>query len=748
MKLENIPEELKSLRQWVCWKFVKDDKTQKFRKIPIDPKTGCGANSKNPSHWTKFDKALESYSKWLGTPQTHKMKADSRKLIDVTGLIEAIGFMFENSEYIGVDLDNCVDASGNIEPEAFDIVSKLNSYTEFSQSGKGLHIICKGKLPAGGKRKGKIEMYGHGSPRGFIMTGNALSKLPIRECQQEIDAIHSQYIGGHGDSEAKTTPLVKSTLSDAAILEKLKSHEKFQRLYFVGWENLDFESRSDAELSLCNILAGAGADEDQIDRLFRKSILMDPKWDRIRQYTIPKAIRDNAPAFNSDTQNGNKKTEDAIAEVFATENERDLRYCVDSGKWFRYDPKGKIWRGDSKNTTFNAIRMTVRSFNPNYNATLGKAAFVAGVEKLCKSDPRLAVTADEWDKAPMRLGTPGKIISLDDPGAVLDERACRITKSTITAPLPGRPEVWLNLLNQITFGDSEFILYLQRLAGYCLTADTREQALFFFYGTGENGKGLFINTLMHILADYGKTATMDTFVKTYGDKHSTDLAELAGARLVTSTETDEGRSWKTSLIKAVTGGDSITARFMFQNNFTFKPKFKLVISSNFRPRLNNVDIGMKRRLHVIPFKFKAEKRDNTLQDKLYKEAGQIFSWMIEGCRDWLKNGLPKPKAVKFETEDYFDLQDVFGQWLNANCVQSNDEKTVGHSRELYKSWVDFAESEGVKPGSTKSFASDMEHHGFRRVHRRDGKFWLGVRLKTGQDGDDGSLFPTDTDVPF
>ena len=312
--VENIPIELKNLRHWVCWKFVWNEEKQKYDKVPIDAKTGYGASSTNPNSWSSFDKALDSYSKWFGKPQTHKRKDDKTgKLIDVTGLIEAIGFMFEGTDYVGIDLDNCMDASGNLKSEAFDIVNTLNSYTEYSQSGKGLHIICKGKLPAGGRRKDGgqkdgIEMYGNGSPRGFLMTGNTLAKISIRECQPEINAVHAQYIGGLGNSEAKTPPPpVKSALSDDAILEKAlaaPNNEMTRKLYYEGWtkeKKLGFDTHSQADQSLCNRLAGAGADKEQIDRLFRKSALMTPKWNRIsyRNPTIDKAIADNAPAFVS-----------------------------------------------------------------------------------------------------------------------------------------------------------------------------------------------------------------------------------------------------------------------------------------------------------------------------------------------------------------------------------------------------------------------------------------------------------------
>ena len=159
---------------------------------------------------------------------------------------------------------------------------------------------------------------------------------------------------------------------------------------------------------------------------------------------------------------------------------------------------------------------------------------------------------------------------------------------------------WLQFLDEITGGNVELQQFLQRIAGYSLTGSTREHALFFAYGTGGNGKGVFLNTLSAILADYAAVAPMEAFIATQGERHPTDLAGLRGARLVTSQETEEGRRWAESKIKALTGGDPITARFMRQDFFTYPPTFKLVIAGNHKPALRGVDEAIRRRFHLVP----------------------------------------------------------------------------------------------------------------------------------------------------
>ena len=172
---------------------------------------------------------------------------------------------------------------------------------------------------------------------------------------------------------------------------------------------------------------------------------------------------------------------------------------------------------------------------------------------------------------------------------------------TAGASAAGDCPVWMEFLDTVTGGDADLQAYLQRMAGYCLSGVTTEHALFFLYGTGANGKSVFANTLTAIMGDYATVAAMDMFMATHGDRHPTDMAGLRGARIVTSIETEQGSRWAESKLKALTGGDKITARFMRQDFFEFTPQFKLLIVGNHKPSIRNVDEAMKRRLHMVPF---------------------------------------------------------------------------------------------------------------------------------------------------
>jgi putative DNA primase/helicase len=274
------------------------------------------------------------------------------------------------------------------------------------------------------------------------------------------------------------------------------------------------------------------------------------------------------------------------------------------------------------------------------------------------------------------------------------------------------------------------IRFLQQWAGYCLTGDTRQHSLVFVFGNGGNGKSVFLNVLTGILADYAKTATMDAFVASHNDRHSTDLAMLHGARLVTASETEEGRQWAEARIKQLTGGDPITARFMRQDNFTFHPQFKLTIVGNHQPILRNVDDAMRRRFNLVPFTRKPERPDRQLEEKLKAEWSEILRWMIEGCLDWQTNGLTRPTGVDDATSAYFSDQDLMAQWLEDECdCEPGNEYKWATSAQLFTSWATYARRAGEEPGSQKSFGAALGKRGFVKSRKPGDRGYLGIRLK-------------------
>jgi putative DNA primase/helicase len=311
-----------------------------------------------------------------------------------------------------------------------------------------------------------------------------------------------------------------------------------------------------------------------------------------------------------------------------------------------------------------------------------------------------------------------------------------ITKMTGCRCAPkGTPHPrWTAFLNRVTDHDAELQGFLQRYSGYCCTGFTGEHVFVFAYGTGANGKSTFINTVRGILGDYATVANMSTFLASNVEHHPTDLAKLHGARLVVAQETQKGRSWDETKIKALTGGDKITARFMRRDFFDFVPNFKLFICGNHKPRLNNVDESIRRRLLLVPFtvQIPPNQRDKDLAEKLKKEWPAILRWMIDGCLEWQRIGLAPPPVVRDATEEYFAEQDTTQQWLD-DCTEDGGDLAFSRTAELFASWKEWCEARNLRPGSEKALSSTLVDRRF--VKGRNTRGQMGFRnlvLKTSQ----------------
>jgi putative DNA primase/helicase len=306
------------------------------------------------------------------------------------------------------------------------------------------------------------------------------------------------------------------------------------------------------------------------------------------------------------------------------------------------------------------------------------------------------------------------------------------TKAT-AVKAAGECPLWMAFLEKVTNDDKELQTYLQRVAGYCLTGVTSEHAMFFLYGTGANGKGVFVNTLIGVWGDYAVTAPMDMFVVNKYERHPTELAMLRGARLVVAQEVDEGQYWAEAKLKTLTGGDRIQGRFMRQDFFEFTPQFKLMIAGNHKPSLRGVDEAIRRRIHLIPFDVtipKAE-RDKELPEKLKSEWGGILRWAIDGCLAWQKDGLAPPQRVTEATEEYLVEQDSFSLWVGDCCVI--DTAAFGIGAVLWRSWLSWADNNREPPGSRKSFAEKMKTRGYTLGNQQHQRGYLGIRLAENRD---------------
>ena len=426
-------------------------------------------------------------------------------------------------------------------------------------------------------------------------------------------------------------------------------------------------------------------------------------------------------------------SEDAVALRFAEAFSDALRYCHSAGAWHEWNKAA--WTKDQTANVFDLIRAVAREVaapaGGDDQKKAGKASFAAGVERFARADRALAVKADFWDRNPMLLGTPGGTVDLKTGVLRPSDRADGITKLTAVTPAATADcPIWLAFLHQATNGNAALIRFLQQWCGYCLTGDISEHALLFIYGPGGNGKGVFLNTVAKIFDAYHKTAPMETFTASNSDRHTTDLAGLHGARHVGVSETEEGKAWAESKIKSVTGGDPVSARFMRQDFFEYEPQYKLTIIGNHKPRLRNVDDAARRRLNIVPFIHKPAKVDPYLGDKLKAEWPAILRWAIDGCLDWQKNRLVRPKVVTDATAEYFEDQDSFAQWLEECCdVEIGNRYKTATSDDLFASWSGYARAAGIDASTKIAFGEKLRGANLEPYKNNGQRGWRFVQVR-------------------
>jgi putative DNA primase/helicase len=339
--------------------------------------------------------------------------------------------------------------------------------------------------------------------------------------------------------------------------------------------------------------------------------------------------------------------------------------------------------------------------------------------------PRLVVAPDDLDQHPTLLNVANGTLDLERFELLPHDRTQFFTR---IAPVVYEPHaacpLWMAFLRRVMGDREELVQYLQRIVGYMLTGETREQCFFVFYGEGANGKSTFLDVLQTLLGDYARPTEARTLLtRVNSDGVRNDLAALFGLRVATASEVPRGAKFDESMVKQLTGGDKITARFLFKEYFDFIPQFKLVLAVNHKPGIQGVDEGIWRRIRLIPFDvvIPPEERDHHLNTKLRAELPGIFAWAVEGCRSWRQHGLGDPQAVIDATAAYRAESDDFREFFASCCQFSPTGKgqvAVGELYRVYAVWADLSGGEVLKKDAfTKAMS---ERHLKSEVMRLNG----------------------------
>lgn len=740
INFNNIPKELKKLKQWCCWCGDK---------LPKNPHTGGNAQSNNPDTWGTFEEALQACEKYH---------------------FNGVGFQFANG-YFGVDLDHCLDDIDFVD----EFVETLGSYTEYSRSGNGIHIICKGTLPEGRRRRGNVEMYNTG--RYFIMTGNLYNDkyTTIKDCSETIKILHSKYLY---EETPKVAPKVFQPidLSDQEIIDKARNCKTggvFQLLYSGQWQGV-YSSQSEADLALCNHLAfWCQKNAQQMDRIFRTSGLMRDKWDKYRgQYTYgqktieqailhcvdvyePKTIKNDteiALAFFGKNgviaempKNNYDMTDTGNAQRLRDKYKGNIKYSYIRKKWLYWT--GKVWTVDQTgeikklaDEIINDIKKEAfTEQDEDKQAELlkwaTKTASSKGKEAMVKETQHIEgipVLMDELDCYNDYLNCQNGVINLRT-GELLPHDGNFMMSRISYAEYDNsgkKPELWLKFLDDVTNGDKELQEYLQKCVGYSLSGSIREQCCFFLYGMGNNGKSTFLDTISDLLGTYASNVQPDTIMMKKNDSGAnSDIARLKSTRFVTSEEPTEGVRLNEGLVKQLTGGGKVTCRFLYGDEFEYEPEFKIWIGTNHKPVIRGTDVGIWRRIRLIPFEVNIpkDKVDKNLKWKLRKELPQIMKWAVDGCIKWQKEGLELPKCVEQATNEYKVEMDILANFMES-CIEIDYVNgTAISAQDLFALYGAWAKKNNEFEMTSRKFFIEIAKKLPEKKRRGSGMFYPNIR---------------------
>jgi putative DNA primase/helicase len=463
----------------------------------------------------------------------------------------------------------------------------------------------------------------------------------------------------------------------------------------------------------------------------------------------PKADVEDLPSWQLPSSSGGQPranatnaielNQDALAKLMGERGwNEDARYVASWKKWLFWD--GTHWCVDERLSHMTRTRDFIRwvaaemmrqaeQLGEGLSATAAKKLLdkakregdklrdkhvICAIELLARSNPESVANPSDFNADPMLLGTPNGTVDLRAGKLRPALRTELITKQTSVAPARAgnQPRLWLKFLNEIFEGDQDVIAFMQRAAGYALTGEVSEHKLLFLYGGGRNGKSVFLNTLFDIWGDYARKAASATFLNSKQERHPTDVAGLQGARLVAGSELPVGKTWDESVIKDLTGGDVMTARFMRGDFFDFTPQLTLMIAGNNQPSFRGVDEAIRARVVLVPFNvtIPEEQRDADLPSKLKAEAPEILQWAIEGALQWQQMGLNVPAAITAASSKYFDAEDTVGRFLVDETVDLPGNFVA--SKSLHTRFSSWCAGEGLTPFTQLTLIKDIRKRGY------------------------------------
>lgn len=457
-------------------------------------------------------------------------------------------------------------------------------------------------------------------------------------------------------------------------------------------------------------------------------------------------VKSAATAITESVETPINRTDAGNAERLAARHGDRIRYVHGWDRWHLWD--GSRWARDERREVERLAIASARAILVEAAGVADSTERSALVKHALRSEerhaiddalaiaralPPVAAVPDDLDRDLDLLNLPNGTLDLSTGKLIPHDPAHLITKAS---PVPWDPgataPTWAAFLARVA-PDPDVRAYLQRAVGYSLTGNVTEHALFFCYGSGANGKSTFLETVRELLgegeAGYAKAAAPHLLLAQKQDRHLAEVADLRGARFVTTVEVGQSRAWDESRVKWLTGGDMISARLMYGNPFSFHPTHKFWIAGNHKPKVNGTDLGFWRRVHIVPFTvtIPKEEQDPDLRAKLRAELPGILRWAVAGCVAWRQGGLRPAVAITEATQHYREAEDVVGLFIAECCsVGPSFRVQIGELHPRFKEW---AERNGERPMSKRAFGDALEDRGIKRSRSMDHRSFVGIALR-------------------
>lgn len=642
----------------------------------------------------------------------------------------------------GIDIDRCIDENGVLSDEADDILSHIDSYVEFSPSGRGLHIYFRTSFKYDTtkyyQKTDKVEMYLSGQTYRFLtVTGHPFgTPKEIREVpDSELQYVLDTYM-------KKSTSLPKE-LPQEGISQWLVADAKLHDLWYSKAPGAGADE-SNRDLALCSKLAWyTNGDKSEMDRLFRLSPYFRSKdkahvekWCHRTDYREMTLAKASTNVFTGSVGTNVKHTytldDTGNARLFADTYKNDVIYCAEAKKWLVWN--GKYWQFDVtgsvktlvESMTEDMRRETQEKFTQSpvgdssaketYDAEMKNVKYLRSKrgKENCLSEAQhlMPCVKDDLDRDEWLICAQDGVYNLKTGEKMPHRRSYLMTQTTAyPVDMEHEPVKFIAFLKQILVGHEENYDYIHRLFGYAMTGSTREDQIYMLFGNGNDGKSLLLDIIGTVMGDYATTAKTDLIcVNKYATSKQTEtqLAVLWKKRFVTLEELDKDDRLSEKTVKTLaSSAGKIVARHLYEEEFNYRFIGKLIIATNYKPEIRGTDKGIWRRIVTIPFglSLKEDQVDKDLKSKLMTEAPQILGWLVKGAVEYLKEGLKKTESIKRTTEEYKVDMDTISQWVQERC-ETNDD-AYSKSSDLFEDFAEWRKTNHLYDMSMTAFGREM-----------------------------------------